>query len=199
MLVSPHHLVEEGEEEFANEHRVGSVSSSSRVVLGAEAAAAAAAGATVGLPQLQLSVSKSVPDLTAAVHAAAAYNAAAPWHTPSHTRPPYAAPVGVSHAPATATPTNQYSSPGSVSQLPNEYLDVQTEQAGYQQHQRTPGHRGAGIPPSRDTPTTTLLLPPTTFLTPYIILLIQGPGLQQRVEGGHEEANMQHQEKIQDE
>ena len=39
--------------------------------------------------------------------------------------------------------------------------------------QRSPGHRGAGIPPSRDTPTTTLLLPPTTFLTPYIILLIQ--------------------------
>ena len=36
VLVSPHHLVEEGEEEFANEHRVGSVSSSSssRVVLG---------------------------------------------------------------------------------------------------------------------------------------------------------------------
>ena len=150
------YLVEEGEEEFANERRVGSVSS--RVVLGSEVAAVAA-GATVVLPQLQLSVSKSVPDLTAAVHAAAAYNAAAPWHTPSHTRPPYAAPVGVSHAPATATPTNQYSSPGSVSQLPNEYLDVQTEQAGYQQHQRTPGHRGAGIPPSRDTPTTTLLLP----------------------------------------
>ena len=88
-----------------------------------------------------------------------------------------------------------YSTPGSDTQLPNEYLDVQTEQAGYQQHQRTPGQRGAGIPPSRDTPTTTLLLPPTTFLTPYIILLIQGPGLQQRVEGGHEEANMQQQEK----
>ena len=37
MLVSPHHLVEEGEEELANEHRVGSVSSSSsssKVVLG---------------------------------------------------------------------------------------------------------------------------------------------------------------------
>ena len=52
-----------------------------------------------------------------------------------------------------------YSNPGSVTQLPNDYLDVQTEQAAYHQHQRTPGQRGAGIPPSRDTPTTTLLLP----------------------------------------